>query len=940
MAPALTKILKNGHGIHLSSPSAPARVDLNRTAISASELDLHMGSIDDGDLQKMWLNVCSFPALGPCLSSCPLDGNSELSTCSQTSAGQCEMVPLPAPSSLVNFLSFSKWQDDAHQVAAVFPGVSDMFLVPLPEHNSQEACLLHGLCAAPECGTDGGELYCPSLTLPGVCPSYSPEEIKIQDEHPLLPPQPTIMPEEVLRMACPPAFPPHSATVQPGIGMVNSDQLASNAVPEEAVKEQLSRQARLEGRAWRLQRRLQVLLGEHALLHCNQQLEGLRKHAQLGDVLPDSLDYVHCGLAPPEACPSPPFSWHESARASPFFADVEEFSHSSQVVLRGLQDALDSEATGSSSDEEEIHGNSLPVSSSSCERQWLEERAELSSRWSWLQLRLAELELRMQQLVTLHKHIRSTKGEVVLADSQPLTDRQIQQSLMTEMAGLSCTASDIDAEPCSPTRLLHNIERQSAQLSQIVNSLMPPLSLSPPSHQPRMSKGRRTSTCGLSGGDVSVCGSSKRKRLWTRRLFKADVSCVCARTRPLLTYHKRRLFAFSSDSLVSPPNSGRKPRPAFSLCHSSSSCSCGSPCDSVALCSNPDCSSLSSSASGSRPHSVTTLSSDSHTCDGFQRVVAREEWSQRPLVINSQLCSLGNYNRNSSTPRHKSHKYKQHARHHKKRVMDLSPIRSPGSACNHRNKKKKKGHVHRRIEHQEDDLYQLCDQGESSDDVLERNYTQVTHKQASQSLIRRRQGDSLYNINDIVIPMPLSKVEKLQYKDILTPSWRMADIQRLTERIEDRMWEIEDLSDEVFAQRHLVVEHKEKLRWQIWEKRKCCRRPTRSGSRLSGSGGGICTSGEDSSVEWSCAQLDSDEQSQSEEWLPQAPWEPRVFPLAEDEEMSLLSEDGQEVPSGEDESIAATHSTKGSNSQHSLAQSACAALPSRGDNRTCSPSGS
>lgn len=99
---------------------------------------------------------------------------------------------------------------------------------------------------------------------------------------------------------------------------------------------------------------------------------------------------------------------------------------------------------------------------------------------------------------------------MVLADSQPLTDTQIQRTLLREMAGLSCTALDADSEPCSPTRLLHNIERQvgcwsavrkerrvkagplteghsslqSAQLNQMVNSLMSPLGLSPPSKQP------------------------------------------------------------------------------------------------------------------------------------------------------------------------------------------------------------------------------------------------------------------------------------------------------------------------------------------------------------------------------------------------------------------------------------------------------------------------
>lgn len=37
----------------------------------------------------------------------------------------------------------------------------------------------------------------------------------------------------------------------------------------------------------------------------------------------------------------------------------------------------------------------------------------------------------------------------------------------------------------------------------------------------------------------------------------------------------------------------------------------------------------------------------------------------------------------------------------------------------------------------------------------------------------------------------------------------------------------EDLTDEVFAKRHLALEEKEKLRWASWGKRQCCRRPKR-----------------------------------------------------------------------------------------------------------------
>lgn len=114
----------------------------------------------------------------------------------------------------------------------------------------------------------------------------------------------------------------------------------------DALRPRLSRQVGLRGKAQRLQRRLQVLLGEHAVRHCSQQLDGLRRQ----------LD-------------GPAFG-HISARPDPLPALTEpsvdlpslgEFSQSSQAVLRGLQGALDSEATlSSSSDDEsqEVRGRS------------------------------------------------------------------------------------------------------------------------------------------------------------------------------------------------------------------------------------------------------------------------------------------------------------------------------------------------------------------------------------------------------------------------------------------------------------------------------------------------------------------------------------------------------------------------------------------------------
>lgn len=930
MAPALTKILKNGHGIHLSSPPATVRTDSDGRAMCSIELQPHMRPIDDDDndlQQKMW-NLSSFHFLDSCLPFSLLDASSNppLSPCPQTSDSQCETMSLPSPNSLVNLLSFNKGSRDSHHVASVFPDVPDMFLVPGPEHNRQHICLPRGWSAAPECQPYGGDVYHSSLNLTSVCPPYPQGELTSPGHTHLFAPPPSLRQEKAAGMVCPP---PVSA--QPCIDRVSPDQLTSRAVLEEAVKAQFSRQTDLRSRALKLRKRLQILLGEQTVRHCNQQLEGLAKHSQHGDL---SFDCFNSAQESSKLS----FPWLELPIASSSFSEVGEFSHSSQVVLRGLQEALDSEATASSSSDEEpveekIRSRISSIGSSSCEKQWLEERAELSSRWTWLELRLAELEGRILQLEGVHKHIRSMKGRVVLADSQPLTDRQIQQTLLKEMAGLSCTASDPDNEPCSPTRLLHNIERQSAQLSQIVNSLMPPLSFSPLSKQSQTCKDRRTLPSGQRG-DVFLPVSSKRKRLGTRRLFKADASCVCARTRPLVTYHKPRLFTFNSYGSGSPLHS-RKSTATFSSSLSSSSCSCYSSCDPIVSCSDPDCSScgVSSDTFSFRRHPVSSLSFGTPTSHHVKRVPGREVWSQRPLVVNSPA----NYKRHSSTPLHNSQEYKQNVRHRKSRVMGLSPIRLLVSAQSRHSKasqrRRKRRLIRRLLEDEEDALYQLCDPAESSDDVLEESYSHASHKQASQGFVRKRQGENVYNINNIVIPMPLAKVEKLQYKEILIPSWRVVDIQPLMEMEPEKA---EALSDEVFAQRHLALEQKEKLRWSSWDKRKHRRRPTRSGSRLLGSGGGVYTSGEESSVEWSCAQLDLDDSLRSEEWLPQTPWEPRVFPLDEDEEGALLSDKQEKVQYGCLGISSASSTSKNSNSQPAPTQASYATLPSGGQSKNSS----
>lgn len=346
MAPALTKILKNGHGIHLSSPPATVRTDSDGRAMCSIELQPHMRPIDDDDndlQQKMWNLALPFSLLDA-------PSNPPLSPCPQTSDSQCETMSLPSPNSLVSLLSFKKGSRDSHHVASVFPDVPDMFLVPGPEHNRQHICLPHGWSAAPECQPYGGDVYHSSLNLTSVCPPYPQWELTSQGHTHLFAPPPSLRQEKAAGMVCPP---PVSA--QPCIDRVSPDQLTSRAVLEEAVKAQFSRQTDLRSRALKLRKRLQILLGEQTVRHCNQQLEGLAKHSQHGDLSFDCLNS-------PQESSKLSFPWLELPIASSSFSEVGEFSHSNQVVLRGLQEALDSEATASSSSDEE------PVEEKICSR--------------------------------------------------------------------------------------------------------------------------------------------------------------------------------------------------------------------------------------------------------------------------------------------------------------------------------------------------------------------------------------------------------------------------------------------------------------------------------------------------------------------------------------------------------------------------------------------
>uniref|UniRef100_A0A8C1IEW9 KAT8 regulatory NSL complex subunit 1a n=1 Tax=Cyprinus carpio TaxID=7962 RepID=A0A8C1IEW9_CYPCA len=105
------------------------------------------------------------------------------------------------------------------------------------------------------------------------------------------------------------------------------------------------------------------------------------------------------------------------------------------------------------------------------------------------------------------------------------------------------------------------------------------------------------------------------------------------------------------------------------------------------------------------------------------------------------------------------------------------------------------------------------------------------------SPIRRRRGESPFDINNIVIPMSAAattRVEKLQYKEILTPRWREVDILAKPLAEEDNNIPVEDLSDAAFTKLHQLLEDQERSRWRWTALAPAKRRGSRSYKSLDG----------------------------------------------------------------------------------------------------------
>ncbi|XP_056321853.1 KAT8 regulatory NSL complex subunit 1-like protein isoform X2 [Danio aesculapii] len=680
----------------------------------------------------------------------------------------------------------------------------------------------------------------------------------------------------------------------------------------------LSQHVSLANRAGCLQQRVLAVLGEHASRHYCQQLDGLKKKLLEARCFPKysmTSDPLF-ETAQVDQALRRNFQFTQTHKQPLKSRHVQNFAHSGHAVLQGLLESLDSDATASSSDEEGDHEDTKATSDlphcDVCEVRWLKERAEICSRWTRMQMRLSELDSQIQRIEKLYRQILANKSRVVLAECQPLTDQQIQHTLWTETMDLSFTAgnmrdlhSDLEMEPSSPTRLLRNIERQSAQLTQIVNSLMPSFCASPSSSP--LSKGpcnrwRDQQKTAFNSEPQCLPKAKKRKRTCQRRQYVPQVaaSFMSARTRPLLNYHKPRLFLMD-------PLSHREQVFDFS---SSDSPKCAS-CDPTLVSAHPACSRIQESADG-KVHPFLSLSSEMPSSFHLQNALFEESVLQRSLLLKTELSSphhcLRPRGRVSRSLFQCSHGTKNKG-HLKRQRQESTPIRWAGARDHHshsyRESKRRLHYSERPTGMQVSSVTPqpyLVSQSDDShvEEPLEDvniSYCTPSQQRNSQLSFRRRNWDS---IDNIVIPMSLFSsvnVEKLQYKNILTPSWRKLNISPLLKREHDEQEEklSEAIEDVDFFQRHQIYERSEKLHWSCWEEDS---QSIRSSRRSCSS---VCVRNHpahchspahspDPSTFSSLGDLEDDIET-----LP--PWKRRTFPLADEDEETLRLQDHQSTKS-------------------------------------------
>ncbi|KAM9093936.1 KAT8 regulatory NSL complex subunit 1-like isoform 1-T1 [Sarcophilus harrisii] len=651
------------------------------------------------------------------------------------------------------------------------------------------------------------------------------------------------------------------------------------------------RQAALWDRARRLCHRLQVVRARQVERHVQQQLAGLWRHLAPGAESP----------SPPAPAPPPAARAAELRRlvgsATALLRAVQRdcdsdatdtgsgsscCSSGSSNVGSGSSSSSSSCSSGGEEEEEETELLSqagprqpprspppAPAGYRKAEWQWALERAAIICRWTWLQAQVSDLEYRIRQQTDIYKQLRANKGPdyletqpwlrfaeaslykslrklwpgltgpVVLGEAQQPEDVIKQQGRMTDSLKVENSKGSwrLDSAPCSHSLDLHNVDKQSSQLMQSLGSTIYPTPSFHPVNGTSSLPKDHTATRHING--VINCSRpnsldnncpteetfNKRKRLDSpaTSFSPYDSSCIAARIRPLCRYRKRKLLRTNTVSYLS-----RKPQKPLTM-----KCSCEWPHTCI-LCEcktsikpiDVDTMTLKERIAvlDSGFHPILSLSHGSPLHLHFEALLKEdrltyEALKMSPLIKGSQVLTA-TYPALTPSLNPINSPLKE-GRHLKGSVSSPSMFASNPQALKPSS-----------LEHSLSPYIVASSAVPSA--------SQPSTSSALQTLKKKRSENS-YDIDNIVIPMSMAtaaRVEKLQYKEILTPSWRLVESKE-QETLNQMDSELEDTSDDAYRNRHTKYEELERARWDSWTAAAISHR--RGNSRSSNKGEGRAT---------------------------------------------------------------------------------------------------
>uniref|UniRef100_A0A8D0MJV6 PEHE domain-containing protein n=1 Tax=Sus scrofa TaxID=9823 RepID=A0A8D0MJV6_PIG len=581
----------------------------------------------------------------------------------------------------------------------------------------------------------------------------------------------------------------------------------------------LRRQADIESRARRLQKRLQVVQAKQVERHIQHQLGGflektLSKLPNLESLRPRSqlmlTRKAEAALrkAASETATSEGLS--NFLKSDLVSEELERFTASGIANLRCSERAFDSDVTDSSSggesdvEEEELtradpEQRHVPLRRRS-EWRWAADRAAIVSRWNWLQAHVSDLEYRIRQQTDIYKQIRANKGLIVLGEAPPPEHTATDLFLPLSSEVKTDHGNDKLIESVSQPLENHGASGHSSEslskscgalrpVNGVINTLQPVLA----DHIP---------------GDSSDAEEQLHKKQRLNLVSSStDGTCVAARTRPVLSCKKRRLVR--PNSIV----------PLSKKVHRNSTMRSG--CDvnpSCALCGSGSTSTVPPEIHYEAPllerlsqldscvHPVLAFPDDIPTSLHFQSML-KSQWQNKPFdkikppkkfSLKHRAPMPGSLPDPTRKDRHKlvnSFLTTAMLKHH----TDMGS--SSYLAATHHPPHSP-----------------LVRQLSASSDTSAPTSSSPQVTASTSQPVRRRRGESSFDINNIVIPMSVAattRVEKLQYKEILTPSWREVDLRSLKGSPDEENEEIEDLSDAAFAALHAKCEEMERARW-LW----------------------------------------------------------------------------------------------------------------------------